>query len=32
MQQERLAKTLRQRSIVSSAAARVHDQMKSAAA
>lgn len=32
MQQERLAKTLRQRSIVSSAAGRVHDQMKSAAA
>jgi hypothetical protein len=32
MQHERLAKTLRQRSIVSSAAGRVHDQMKSDAA
>lgn len=32
MQQERLAKTLKRRSIVSSAAGRVHDQMKSAAA
>lgn len=32
MQQERLAKTLKQRSIVSSAARRVHDHMKSDAA